>query len=74
MLVAMQLARYRPWACRSLDLVDLHAQCISFLEQMRAVGIDAYVRHIYREFNQSADSLAKTATHDQHVMVRSVQW
>ena len=58
MLVARQLAKFRPSACRSENLRELHAECVRLCVCLSANGIVWNVRHIYREYNQTADALA----------------
>ena len=64
MLLARQTARYRPWACRTPTLVPIHSQCVELGSQLQEYGIACDTRHLYREFNQVADSLANQALDD----------
>jgi hypothetical protein len=64
MLLARQTARYRPWACRSLDLMPIHSECVEIGGRLTEQGIDWDIIHIYLEFNQIADALANQAVED----------
>ena len=61
LLVARQMAHSHPWTCCSAALVDLHKQCVRVGEFLTQRDINWNVRHIYREYNQVADSLANQA-------------
>ena len=74
MLVSRQLARHQPWACRSENLIALHADCVRLQERMSANGMQWSIRHIYREFNQVADALANQAVDDQSTHTMSAGW
>ena len=74
MLLARQVARYRPWACRSASLLELHAECVELGERMNVAGIDWDIRHIYREYNQVADALSNQAIDDQGTNGASDNW
>ena len=74
MLLAMQLARYRPWACRSENLLDLHRECVRLGERMAETGVAWNIRHVYREFNQVADSLANRAIDERGTNGYSQAW
>ena len=54
--LAKQLARHLPWACRSENLIALHQQCVHVRDSLSALHISWDIRHIYREFNQIADT------------------
>ena len=57
LILAKQLARHLPWACRSENLIALHQQCVHVCDSLSALHISWDIRHIYREFNQTADTL-----------------
>ena len=61
LLLAKQLARHLPWACRSESLIALHQQCVHVCDSLSALHISWDIRHIYREFNQTADTLSNQA-------------
>ena len=56
MLVAEQLNGN--YACRSEDLQDTYSKCVSILEDLTNRGQPWQIRHIYREYNATADALA----------------
>ena len=74
LLVCRQMARFDAWACRSPDLVDLRDECRAMGAQLDRDGVRWEVQHIYREFNQSADSLANLAVDEQQVRTESQFW
>ena len=49
------------FACRSESLKRYFLQCVRLGWDMSGRGIAWRIRHIYREFNQTADSLANMA-------------
>ena len=55
MLVAEQLNGN--YACRSEDLQDTYSKCVSILEDLTNRGQPWQIRHIYREYNATADAL-----------------
>ena len=61
LLLAKQLARHLPWACRSENLIALHQQCVHVCDSLPALHISWDIRHIFREFNQTADTLSNQA-------------
>ena len=74
MLLAKQLARYGPWACRSENLLELHCECVRLGQDLDAAGVEWRVRHIYREFNQTADTLSNQAIDERDGNGQSVHW
>lgn len=64
MLVAQQLARHRPWACRSPALVDIHNNCLEIGSFLSLHNIEWIVQHIYLEYNKVADTLANCAINE----------
>ncbi len=74
MLLAMQLAKHKPWACRSTNLIPIHCECVDLLEQLTAAGVSWDIRHVYREYNQVADALANQAVDEKNVYVQSAEW
>ena len=74
MLLAMQMARRRPWACRSESLIGFHEVCIRLGEQLSRNNVDWLVRHVYREFNQTADALSNQAIDEQDSNGASAAW
>ena len=61
LILAKELARHLPWACRSENLIALHQQCAHVCDSLSALHISWDIRHIYREFNQIADTLSNQA-------------
>ena len=61
LIIAKQLARHLPWACRSENLIALHQQCVHVCDSLSALHISWDIRHIFREFNQTADTLSNQA-------------
>ena len=74
MLLARQLAKFRPWACRSISLIEVHAECVRLGETMLARGTDWKIRHVYREFNQTSDALSNQAIDQQDSNGHSIRW
>ena len=74
MLLAKQLARYRPWACRSENLVGLHRLCVDIGERLETSNVTWNIRHIHREFNQVSDSLSNQAIDEQATNGSSIGW
>jgi len=64
-LVARQMAQEDAWACRSVNLLHLHVGCVTCGDALTSAGIVWRVRHIYREYNQTADGLANAALDDE---------
>ena len=61
LILAKQLARHLSWACRSENLIALHQQCVHVCDSLSALHISWDIRHFYREFNQTADTLFNQA-------------
>ena len=59
MLLARQIGHV--WACRSPTLTPYYEKCLQLGDTLDARGITWSIRHIYREFNQAADSLSNEA-------------
>ena len=59
MLLARQIGH--EWACRSPTLVPYYTECLEMGEILEAAGISWTIRHIYREYNQAADTLSNEA-------------
>ena len=62
-LVAKQM-NFRS-GCKNSSLKGLFADCCAYGKQLTDMGVEWKVRHIYREFNQTADSLANAAIDDE---------
>ena len=74
MLLAMQMAQHRPWACRSESLIDLHVGCVEAGTELTRSDKAWRVRHVYREFNQVADSLANASIDEWDTNGVSANW
>ncbi len=74
MLLARQLARHWPWACRADSLKGLHRRCADLGELLARNGVEWDIRHVYREFNQVADALANQAVDEQTSDRASAEW
>ena len=74
MLVARQLAKHQPWACRSTNLIPLHRRCVIICQSLSQHGVVWDVRHIYREFNQTADTLSNQGIDEQATNGYSQLW
>ena len=74
LLVAKQAAKHDSWACRSPELVPLRDECRRLTEILSAAGVEWVVRHIFREFNQTADALANQAVEEQVRLFEAVGW
>ena len=71
-LVANQMARHEAWACRSPDLIPLRNDCRELGQALTDAAVRWAVRHIYREYNQTADTLANEGV-DEHVAFRATR-
>ena len=59
-VVARQVVRFGvgKYACRSETLKALFLRCVGIGHHLDRAGVRWRVRHVYREFNQTADTLA----------------
>ena len=73
-ILAKQLARHLPWACRSENLTALHQQCVHVCDSLSALHISWDIHHIYREFNQTADTLFNQAFDERVAIGFSAFW
>ena len=73
-LVANQMAHHGAWACRSLDLLPLRDACRQVVRSLNAANVSWSVHHIYREYNQAADALAKGAVDEKVAYAPSAHW
>ena len=74
MLLARHLAHHRPWACRSENLLQINIDCVRIGKDLSNSGVLWEIRHIYREFNQTADSLSNQAIDEQATNGPSAYW
>ena len=49
-------------SCQNTELRPLYDECVLLYDAARARGSDLLLRHVYREFNVVADSLANAGT------------
>ena len=73
-LVAKHMAHKNAWTCKTEDLKPLYNTCRKLGEELTERGIEWEVRHIYREFNQTADTLANEALDDEAGTGPSEHW
>ena len=73
-LVAQQINGH--WGCNNTSLQGHYAACIRAGRTLREWGWKWMLRHIYREFNATADGLANQALDDSNprALVRSANW
>ena len=62
-LLERQMCPYgaRKFACRSKALQPLFLQCVRISKDLEACGVRWEIRHIYSEYNNLAESLARRA-------------
>ena len=72
--VARQMSQNNSWACRSQDLFPLRDACRQLTRALSDAHVSWSVQHIYREFNQVADSLANEAINDRILFHQTTQW
>ena len=73
-IVARQMQRVNASVCQSADLLQLHHDCVRLGHALDDRGVRWEVRHIYREYNQTADGLANLAIDDPHGNGPARQW
>ena len=74
LLVARQMSPTDAWACRSEDLIPLRDSCRDLTRSLSEAHVRWSVQHIYREFNQSADSLANAAVDEKIPFFQTSEW
>ena len=74
LILAKQLARHLPSACCSGNFIALHQQCVHVCDSLPALHISRNIRHIYREFNQTAVTLSNQAIDDRDSNGFSAFW
>ncbi|HIF32153.1 MAG TPA: reverse transcriptase-like protein [Planctomycetaceae bacterium] len=62
------------WACRKATLIPFYVRICEMGERMSAQGKVWRIRHVYREFNQTADKLSNEAIDDKNGNGRSKYW
>ena len=63
-VVAKHMAKRDGYMCGSTDLRPYYEDCWKLGQKLTAKNIAWEVRHIYREYNQTADGLANLAIDD----------
>ena len=58
------MARVNAHVCKAEDLLPLHHECNRLGAALDGLGVQWEVRHVYREYNQTADLLANLAIDD----------
>ena len=74
LILAKQLARHLPWACRSENLSALHQHWVHVCDSLSALHISWDIRHIHSEFNQTADTLSNQAIDERDSNGFSALW
>ena len=73
-IVARQMQRVNASVCKSADLLQLHHECVRLGAALDESGVRWEVRHVYREYNQTADGLANLAIDDPEGNGPARQW
>ncbi len=55
-------------------LIGIHGDCVRLGERLSDDGVEWKIRHIYREFNQTVDSLSYQAIDEEDTNGASVEW
>ena len=73
-VVAKDMANRNARACKTKALKEHYRTCRALGNELTAKGAKWEVRHIYREFNQTADGLANAALDDENGNGPSKHW
>ena len=73
-VVAKHMAHRNAWACKTKALKEHYKTCRALGQKLTEKGVKWEVRHIYREFNQTADGLANAALDDENGNGPSQHW
>ena len=73
-VVAKHMAHRNAWACKTKALQEHYKTCRALGKELTDKGVKWEVRHIYREFNQTADGLANAALDDENGNGPSQHW
>ena len=73
-VVAKHMAHRNAWACKTKALKEHYKTCRALGQELTEKGVKWEVRHIYREFNQTADGLANAALDDENGNGPSQHW
>ena len=60
------MAHRNAWAYKTKELEEHYRTCRASGNELTNKGVKWQVRHIYREFNQTADALANAAIDDEN--------
>ena len=72
MLLAKQMRHI--WACRHASISPLYVDCCELGDQLTEMGVHWSIRHIYREYNQAADSLSNEAIDEPELRWTTTGW
>ena len=73
-VVAKHMAHRNAWACKTKALQEHYKTCRALGKELTNKGVKWEVRHIYREYNQTADALANAALDDENGNGPSEHW
>ena len=73
-VVAKHMAHRNAWACKTKALQERYKTCRALGKELTDKGVEWEVRHIYREYNQTADALANAALDDENGNGPSEHW
>ena len=73
-VVAKHMAKRNAWACKTKTLKEYYRTSRTLGNELTAKGVKWEVRHIYREFNQTADALENAALDDENGNGPSQHW
>ena len=73
-VVAKHMAHRNAWACKTKTLKEHYITCRALGKELTDKGVKWEVRHIYREYNQTADALANAALDDENGNGPSEHW
>ena len=71
-LLAKQMGHI--WACRHASISPLYEECCELGDKLTEMGVRWSIRHIYREYNQAADSLSNEAIDEPERRWATTRW